>query len=177
MKKAYTISKVVTVIFIVITVLSALAAVCGITIIGFLMEGFDWVGDVINNASSHDLTGGYEVLGSLGIGLMDGLLILAVGIPTFGGIIFFMTGIVPSIVGVIQWRRYSRDMDVRHLTTDAIVKAADVILLMTAEATLSVSMGYASSIGGTILANLPFLLLAALSVIQYVIVKDGQNEL
>lgn len=164
MGKAHTISKVTTVLFCVIAGLALLAALCGAIGAVLLMQSFDWVGEVIGNASEHELTGGYEILGALGVGQMNGLLFLGVAVVAFIGAMYFATSLVPSIAGIVLWRKFLRVGNAKLLFADAVVKIADVLAFTIGWVVLLASTP--DAIGGVVLLFSPFLLLAAASVAQ-----------
>ena len=168
MKHSATISRITTIICCIMPALSLPFLFVGIAATVCSGDVFQTVQSIIENAGSHELTGGYEVLGGLGLALFDGLLFIGGGLALLAGIFYCFPCIIPAISGLIFQSEYRKTGDASFIRRDAVVKLLDFSFSLALYIVSFISISDGTSFSYMILPAIPYLVLLSLSVLQLV---------
>ena len=120
------ISRITSVLCIAAMVIAILAVIAGIVTVQCSGAGFAWIKDVIGAASEHELTGGYEVLGALGLGILDVLLFMVGALGIFFGIYAFLPAVVPAVYFIVEHIGGKKTEMV--VKTDGVIKTVNFLV-------------------------------------------------
>lgn len=100
---------------------------------------FDVAGKTITEAGNHDLTGGYEVIGGLGLGALGVLGVFAIILIIFVAIVILLMILSTIVVGLVSRSKYKKNEPIKFIA-DAVVKlVVDGIIAIVSVSSISMS--------------------------------------